>query len=94
MNEEITTTGDDPKAPPPEAPKPAKPARLLWKAVEPRHYAAAQAIESKPAQRAYIVSLLEAVDGVVLNEERRGELGKEIVAQAVAEFEEKYGGKE
>lgn len=74
-----------------------KPPAFTWKAVAPRHYAHAQALAAdagKPAQRAYILRLLQAVDGAVLTSERIEALPAGVIAAAVAEFEEKYGGKD
>jgi hypothetical protein len=76
--------------PPTEAPKPP---RLTWKAVEPRHHAMAQTVaaeQGKEDYRTFVLSLLEAVDGVIMNDALRAELSKATVAAAVAEFEEKF----
>lgn len=82
------------------------PPQFTWKVVAPRHYDHAQALAAdagKSAQRAYILRLLQAVDGVVLTSERIEALPAGVIAAAVAEFdkrfavppgEEKFGGKE
>lgn len=74
-----------------------KPPVFTWKAVTARHYTHAQALladAGKPAQRAYILRLLQAVDGVVLTTEKIEALPAATITAAVAEFEEKFGGKE
>jgi hypothetical protein len=67
--------------------------RLVWKAVERRHYLYAQEIlasEGRGAYQDYVLSLLESVGGLVMNTPRLLELDKAIQKQAVAAFEEEF----
>lgn len=82
-----------------EAPKP----RIVWKAVEPRHYLRAQERkrESKAAYTNYVLSLVErfndrlvGLPGLPNGELPIGavQLNKEQVTQVLAAFEAKFGG--
>ena len=74
-----------------QAPKaPPKP-KILWKAVEPRHYLAAQGIKAasgKTAYNAYVVSLVERLEG-----EEPKDLTKAQQEAVLSAFEEKFGEK-
>lgn len=45
-----------------EETKPAKPVKVVWKAVQPRHYARAMEMR-KPERVTYVLRLVETVDG-------------------------------
>lgn len=88
--------------PDPQPPTPAP--RILWKAVEPRHYARAQERKKagKMAYTDYVISLVERFDAQLVGvpglygELPIGaiQLDKAQVGQVLAAFEERFGPKD
>ena len=83
-----------------ELPTP-RPPRIVWKAVEPRHYQRARdyLADSKEAYAAYVLRLVEAWDftgssAVSIPVTQPDALSREQRAQVLAAFEAEFGGKE